>query len=149
MQRLRNKMIDALEERNFPPKTVDAYVAAVADLSRHYQVSPDLLSSEQVRVWLELQRPKVADLVFQILVRGLAFFFVEVLRWPIVPKTCSAEISRRARSLRRAAAAATASSTLARAAPPGAASRRPSVPRTMSAVLSFAASQRSVETKPE
>lgn len=86
MKRLRSKMIDALEERNFPPKTVDAYVGAVADLSRHYKVSPDLLSPEQVRVWLELQRPKVADLVFQILVRGLAFFFVEVLRWPIVRK---------------------------------------------------------------
>ncbi len=44
MKPLRQKMFDALEQRNFPPRTIEAYVAAVVALSRHYQVSPDTLS---------------------------------------------------------------------------------------------------------
>ena len=77
-------MFDALEQRNFPPRTIEAYVAAVVALSRHYRVSPDTLSPAQVQAWLQLQRRAVADLPFQILVRALAFFFVEVLAWPII-----------------------------------------------------------------
>ncbi len=84
MKPLRQKMFDALEQRNFPPRTIEAYVAAVVALSRHYRVSPDTLSPAQVQAWLQLQRRAVADLPFQILVRALAFFFVEVLAWPIV-----------------------------------------------------------------
>ena len=84
MKPLRQKMFEALEQRNFPPRTIEAYVAAVVALSRHYRVSPDTLSPAQVQAWLQLQRRAVADLPLQILVRALAFFFVEVLAWPIV-----------------------------------------------------------------
>jgi len=82
MNPLRKRMLDELEQRHFSPRTTDAYVAAVVALTRHYKVSPDELTPTQVRAWLELQRRSVAALAFEILVRGLAFFFAEVLGWP-------------------------------------------------------------------
>ena len=84
MKPLRKKMLDELEQRNFSPRTIEAYVGAVVALTRHYRVSPDSLKPAQVRAWLELQRQSVSGLPFDILVRGLVFFFAEVVGWPRV-----------------------------------------------------------------
>lgn len=86
MKPLRKRMFDALVLRNFPPRTIDAYIEAVAVLARHHRVSPDRLTPGQVRAWLQSQRAVVVGLPFEILVRGLAFFFVEVIGWPIIRK---------------------------------------------------------------
>lgn len=91
MKPLRKRMFDALELRNFPPRTIDAYVAAMVALTRHYRVSPDQLTPAQVHAWLRSQRAVVVGLPFEILVRGLAFFFVEVLNWPIARRAAAAE----------------------------------------------------------
>ena len=40
MKPLRKRMFDALVLRNFPARTIDAYIDAVAALTRHYRVSP-------------------------------------------------------------------------------------------------------------
>lgn len=90
MKPLRKRMFDALVLRNFPARTIDAYIDAVAALTRHYRVSPDRLTPAQVHGWLQSQRAVVAGLPFEILVRGLAFFFVEVLDWPIIRKAAGA-----------------------------------------------------------
>ena len=84
MKPLRKRMFDALERSNFPPRTIDAYVAAVVALTRHYRVSPDQLTPAQVRAWLHEQRGAVGGVAFEVLVRALAFFFVKVLGWPII-----------------------------------------------------------------
>ena len=84
MKPLRKRMFDALERSNFPPRTIDAYVAAVVALTRHYRVSPDQLTPAQVRACLHEQRGAVGGVAFEVLVRALAFFFVKVLGWPII-----------------------------------------------------------------
>lgn len=102
MKRLRKRMLDELEHRNFSPRTTDAYVAAVVALTRHYMVSPDRLTPKEVRAWLELQRRSVAALAFEVLVRGLAFFFAEVLGWPSVrnPPAAAGETAPKEKTLR-------------------------------------------------
>jgi site-specific recombinase XerD len=45
-------MVDALEMRGMAQRTQEAYIDAVARLSRHYKCSPDKLSAEQVQQYL-------------------------------------------------------------------------------------------------
>ena len=49
MTPLRNQMIRELELHRKAPGTIKQYVSAVAELARHYQRSPDLISIEEVR----------------------------------------------------------------------------------------------------
>ena len=52
MTALRKRLIEDIQLRNFSPHTVEAYVRAVSQFSRHYGRSPDQLSGEQVRQYL-------------------------------------------------------------------------------------------------
>jgi len=52
MTALRKRLIEDIQMRNFSPHTVEAYVRAVSQFSRHYGRSPDQLSGEQVRQYL-------------------------------------------------------------------------------------------------
>ncbi len=52
MTPLRQKMIHELELHRKAPRTVKAYVTAVAQLARHYGRSPDTISVEEVRGFL-------------------------------------------------------------------------------------------------
>ena len=52
MTPLRNKMIHELELHRKSPKTVEAYVAAVAQLAQHYDRSLDQITVEDVRDFL-------------------------------------------------------------------------------------------------
>ena len=49
MTPLRRKMIEAMHLRGFSERTVKAYVYHVSGLAKHYGVSPERLSAEQVR----------------------------------------------------------------------------------------------------
>ena len=49
MSVLRQRLIEDLLVRNYSPRTVEAYVAAVAKLTRHGKRSPDHLTREDVR----------------------------------------------------------------------------------------------------
>ena len=49
MSPLRTQMIRTLQLHRMAPETMTAYVAAVADLARFHQRSPDTLSDEQIR----------------------------------------------------------------------------------------------------
>jgi hypothetical protein len=52
MTPLRAKMIRELELHRKSPSTVEAYVAAVADLAQHYGRSPERISVEEIRDFL-------------------------------------------------------------------------------------------------
>ena len=52
MTPLRQRMLDALEVRGMAVRTQGCYIEAVARLARHYNSSPERLSSEQVQQYL-------------------------------------------------------------------------------------------------
>lgn len=82
MTPLRKRMIDALEQRNFPPKTAAAYVAAVAAIAAFYGESPDKLSPSTVQAWLAVQRKTRRPEEVMVIERGLSFFYAEVATTP-------------------------------------------------------------------
>ena len=52
MTELREKMIKAMELRNFSPKTQTAYLAAVTNLSKHFMRSPEEILQDEVEDYL-------------------------------------------------------------------------------------------------
>jgi integrase/recombinase XerD len=44
MSALRQRLLEDMQVRNYSPRTVEAYVAAVAKLARHFMRSPDQLT---------------------------------------------------------------------------------------------------------
>ena len=52
MTPMRKRMIHELQLHRKSPKTIEAYVTAVAQLARHYGCSPDRISLEQIREFL-------------------------------------------------------------------------------------------------
>jgi len=81
MTSLRQKMIYELELHRKSEATVKAYVAAVAQLAKHYRRSPDLLSVEQIRDFLhhEITVRKLAFSTVNQKLAGIRFFYHEVL----------------------------------------------------------------------
>lgn len=78
MTPLRKRMIEALEQRNFPPRTAAAYVAAVAAIAGFYGERPDKLSPSTVQAWLAVQRKTRRPEEVMVIERALAFFYAEV-----------------------------------------------------------------------
>ena len=52
MTPLRQRMIEDMRLRNLSPKTVEAYVGAVARFAKHFGRSPEQIDAEQVRQYL-------------------------------------------------------------------------------------------------
>src|SRR5271157_1106970 len=82
MSPLRNKMIRELELHRKAPGTVKQYVAAVAQLARHYRRSPDSISIEEVRDFIHhlITQRKIAFSTCNVRLAGIRFFFQQVLR---------------------------------------------------------------------
>jgi integrase/recombinase XerD len=85
MTPLRKRMIEALEQRNFPPKTAAAYVAAVAAIAAFYSESPDRLSPSTVQAWLAIQRKTSHPRDVMVADAALSFFYAEVVTAPPIP----------------------------------------------------------------
>jgi hypothetical protein len=51
MTPLRQRLIHDLQLRNYAPKTISCYVAAVARFAAHFGRSPDQLDSEHTRLY--------------------------------------------------------------------------------------------------
>jgi len=84
MTPLRNRMIRELQLQRKSPKTVEAYVTAVAQLGAYYRRSPESISLEEVRDylhWLITERKLAASSCNQKLA-GIRFFYRHVLRRP-------------------------------------------------------------------
>jgi integrase/recombinase XerD len=76
MTALRQRLIEDLQVRNYSPRTVEAYVAAVAKLAKHFGRSPDQLTNEELRAFqvaLLAKKPSWSQL--NQVVAGLRFFF--------------------------------------------------------------------------
>lgn len=83
MTPLRQRLLDEMALRNYSPRTVEAYLAAVVRLSRHFNRSPDQLDPEQVRAFqLDLIRRDVSWSQFNQVACGLRFFYSHVLNRP-------------------------------------------------------------------
>jgi integrase/recombinase XerD len=82
MTPLRQKMIRELQLRRKSPRTVEAYVNAVAQLASYYRRSPDAISVEEVRDFLHylITQRKVAFSTCNQRLAGIRFFYREVLR---------------------------------------------------------------------
>jgi integrase/recombinase XerD len=85
MTPLRQRLIDDLRLRNYSPRTVEAYVAAVAKIARHFRRSPDQLSPEQIREFqLHLVGQRVSFSLLNQVTAGLRFFYAITLGRPEV-----------------------------------------------------------------
>lgn len=82
MTPLRAKMIRELELHRKSPRTIGPYVAAVAELAKHYDRSPDTISIEEIREFLHhlITVRKVAYSTCNQKLAGIRFFYRHVLR---------------------------------------------------------------------
>src|SRR5207237_7707636 len=85
MTPLRQRLIDDLRLRNYSPRTIEAYVAAIVKLTRSCRLPPDQLSPEQVRHFqLHLVQQRVSFSLLNQVTAGLRFFFAVTLGRPDV-----------------------------------------------------------------
>lgn len=85
MSPLRKRMIRELQLQRKSPKTVEAYVTAVAQLAAHYGRSPVDISVDEIRDyfhWLIVER-KLASSSCNQKLNGIRFFYAKVLQQPI------------------------------------------------------------------
>jgi len=84
MSELREKMIKAMELRNFSPKTQSAFLTAVTNLANHYSRSPEQIPQVEVDDYL-LYLKKERKLSFSTrnqAISGLKFFFNKTIKNP-------------------------------------------------------------------
>jgi site-specific recombinase XerD len=74
-------MLNALRAKHYSPRTVEAYIAAVAHCARHFGRSPDLLTVEEIREYLLLLRDErhCSSSRIKHVVCAFRFLFREVL----------------------------------------------------------------------
>jgi integrase/recombinase XerD len=84
MTTLRQNFIRELVIRGMSPKTVDAYVRAVAGLAQHYRQGPDQLRDEQLKDYLVYlaQERKLSASSLNVAVSGMRAFYDWVLQRP-------------------------------------------------------------------
>ncbi len=83
MTPLRQRFVDDLRLRNYSPRTIEAYVAGVARLAKHFGRSPDQLGTEEVRAFqLHLVGRRVSWSLFNQTVCALRFFYGVTLGRP-------------------------------------------------------------------
>ena len=76
MTALRQRLIEDMQVRNYSPRTVEAYVAAVAKVAKHFKRSPDQLTAEDLRAFqVQLLAQKTSWPQFNQIVCGLRFFY--------------------------------------------------------------------------
>src|SRR5262245_45804254 len=84
MTTLRQNFIRELVIRGMSPRTVDAYVKAVAALAKHFKQSPDRLGDERLKEYLLYlaQERKLAAGSLNVAVSGMRAFYDWVLQRP-------------------------------------------------------------------
>jgi site-specific recombinase XerD len=83
---LRERMRAILRARNYSPRTIQTYIAAVRHFARHFGTPPDQLGAEHVityQVWLRDQK-RASHVLFNQIVCALRFFYSEALDRPDV-----------------------------------------------------------------
>ena len=87
MTPLRQRFVEDLRLRNYSPRTIEAYVAHVARLAKHFGRSPELLGPKEMRTFqLHLLEKKASWSQFNQAVCALRFFYAKTLgRTELVP----------------------------------------------------------------
>ena len=96
MTTLRSRMIEDMTLAGLAPRTQEVYLQAVRRLAAHYRRSPDLLTEEEVRVYMLHLRDQrsVARGTFKTNHGGIRFLFHRTLDrdWPLFLKKESARL---------------------------------------------------------
>lgn len=81
MTPLRQRMIREMQLQQFMPRSMEAYLAAVTDLSTFYHRSPDQLNLEEVRSYIHLllTERKLAQNTCNLRAAAITFFYRQVL----------------------------------------------------------------------
>ena len=81
MTPLRQKMINEMTLRRFAPKTQEAYVAAVAGLTRYYNKTPEKIDKQMVQDYLLylMKERKLSWNSCNVAVSGIRFFYTQTL----------------------------------------------------------------------
>lgn len=89
MNPLREKMIQAMQQRGFSPRTHQSYLAAVRQLAAHYQCPPDQLTPAQLQGFFDhlVQERGLAPASIRLMLNGIRFFYLQVLHWSEVQLT--------------------------------------------------------------
>lgn len=76
---LREKMLRDMTVRNFRAKTIKSYLNSVQDLAKHYMISPDRLTQDQLLdyIYFLIQERKLAPNSINSVASGLRFFYKE------------------------------------------------------------------------
>jgi integrase/recombinase XerD len=79
---LRKMMLEELQRRNYAQTTIDCYIRAVEDFSRHFHCSPDRLGPRHIRAYqAELfQKRKFSPNTVAQHLAALRFFYVQTLQ---------------------------------------------------------------------
>ncbi len=82
MTRLRKRMLEELQQRNFSSETIRAYIGAVERFARHFGKSPDKLGPDHIRQYQAhlLHERKLSAATVTTQVAGLRFFFRRTLK---------------------------------------------------------------------
>ena len=82
MSQLRQKMIRAMQLREFAPKTQEAYVSAVSGLAKYCNKSPDKITQEEVENYLLhlRQELKRSSSTCNVVISGLRFFYEHTIK---------------------------------------------------------------------
>lgn len=82
MSTLRNKMIQQMQLKGFSGRTIENYTKSILSLAKYYKTSPDLLSTEQIRNYIQYQiiEKKLSRSWLNILISALKILFCEVLK---------------------------------------------------------------------
>jgi integrase/recombinase XerD len=82
MSQLRQKMIRAMQLREFSPKTQEAYVAAVSGLAKYCNKSPEKIVQEEVENYLLhlRQELKRSSSTCNVVISGLRFFYEHTIK---------------------------------------------------------------------
>ena len=76
MTRLRQRMLEDMQLRNFSPHTQDTYLSVVARFARHFGKSPEHLGPEQVRAYLLHRRAEpVSPMTLAVTTSALRFLY--------------------------------------------------------------------------
>jgi len=84
MGKLRDRMVQEMRVREFSPRTIEAYVAAVVKVTKHYGRAPDTLTDEEIHQYLIYVREqqKLSASTRQQIRCGLKFFYDVTARRP-------------------------------------------------------------------
>ena len=82
MTHLRKMMLEELQRRNYAETTINCYLRAVEDFSRHFNCSPDRLGPRHIREYQAalFQKPKLSPNTVAQRLAALRFFYFQTLQ---------------------------------------------------------------------